>query len=291
MEKKDPKPKTPELFTVYYMNQEKVYEMRMLLDNRLPKDHKDEQSGSTSCEAHIDGKAGIKVPLLTELNTDINGKVGREKQTRMVDTLEFIHTKSRMLSDIIARCNFFKADSTEEGSLVYIDNVRLELLNEDEVRALDTVMTGTFNGIKVPEAGGLDIGHMFQSIVKAGASFKLKGTVERDANNDTSKGIFLKIPIDSAGLFESGYSVDDLLIGQVGIVGICKGEVEERNLRSSYDYFRKRGKPNVDEDLDIVDCSKPATPEENKDRSASGSKATYIDVLAIIQAVRAKPEG
>lgn len=93
----------------------------------------------------------------------------------MVDTLEYIHTKSRMLSDIIARCSIFEGKSANEGDLVYIDNVNLELLNEDEVRALVTIMTGTFDGFTVPEAGGLDIGHMFQSIVKAGASFKLRG--------------------------------------------------------------------------------------------------------------------
>lgn len=29
------KTKTPDLFTVYYMNHSKVYEMRMLLDNTL----------------------------------------------------------------------------------------------------------------------------------------------------------------------------------------------------------------------------------------------------------------
>ncbi len=63
----------------------------------------------------------------------------------MVDTLEYIHTKSRMLSDIIARCNVFEGNSANEGDLVYINDVNLELLNEDEVRALVAIMTGTFD--------------------------------------------------------------------------------------------------------------------------------------------------
>lgn len=220
--KEQPQAQTPELFTVYYMNQDKVFEMRMLLDNRLQTGHTGEQTGSTSSEANISTKAGAKVPFLTELQGNIEGKIGHEKQTKMVDTLEYIHTKSRMLSDIIARCNIFEGNSANEGDLVYIDDVNLELLNEDEVRALVAIMTGTFDGFTVPEAGGLDIGHMFQSIVKAGASFKLRG----EAGHGCGGPILLKIPIDSGSLFESGYSIDDLLIGKVGVVGICKGKVK-----------------------------------------------------------------
>ena len=167
--KKQPQAQTPELFTVYYMNQDKVFEMRMLLDNRLQTGRTGEKTGTTSSEANINAEADAKAPFLTELQGRIEGKIGHEKQTRMVDTLEYIHTKSRMLSDIIARCSIFEGSSANEGDLVYIDNVNLELLNEDEVRALVAIMTGTLDGFTVPESGGLDIGHMFQSIVKAGA--------------------------------------------------------------------------------------------------------------------------
>lgn len=218
--KEQPQAQTPELFTVYYMNQDKVFEMRMLLDNRLQTGHTGEQTGSTSSEANISTKAGAKVPFLSELQGNIEGKIGHEKQTKMVDTLEYIHTKSRMLSDIIARCNIFEGNSANEGDLVYIDDVNLELLNEDEVRALVAIMTGTFDGFTVPEAGGLDIGHMLQSIVKAGASFKLRG----EAGHGCGDPILLKIPIDSGSLFESGYSIDDLLIGKVGVVGDLQGQ-------------------------------------------------------------------
>ena len=83
-------------------------------------------------------------------------------------------------------------------------------------------MTGTLDGFTVPESGGLDIGHMFQSIVKVGASFKLRG----EAGHGCGGPILLKIPIDSGSLFESGYSIDDLLIGKVGVVGICKSKVK-----------------------------------------------------------------
>lgn len=284
--KEQPQAQTPELFTVYYMNQDKVFEMRMLLDNRLRTGHTGEQTGSTSSEANINAEAGAKVPFLTELQGNIEGKIGHEKQTRMVDTLEYIHTKSRMLSDIIARCNIFEGSSANEGDLVYIDNVNLELLNEDEVRALVAIMTGTFDGFTVPESGGLDIGHMFQSIVKAGASFKLRGK----AGHGCSDPILLKIPIDSGSLFESGYSIDDLLIGKVGVVGICKGKVKTDDLRSSFDYFQTKDKQQPSEDDGFIECTEDAGAEPEGPQNEDDGKPTYIDVLSIIQAVKAKPE-
>ena len=275
--KKQPQAQTPELFTVYYMNQNKVFEMRMLLDNRLQTGHTGEQTGTTSSEADIDTEADAKVPFLAELQGSIEGKVGHEKQIKMVDTLEYIHTKSRMLSDIIARCNIFEGDSANEGDLVYIDNVNLELLNEDEVRALVAIMTGTFDGFTVPEAGGLDIGHMFQSIVKAGASFKLRGEAERSCGGP----ILLKIPIDSGSLFESGYSIDDLLIGKVGVVGICKGKVKTDDLRSSFDYFQTKDKQQPSEDDGFIECMEDVGAEPEDPQDEADEKPTYIDVLSI----------
>ena len=284
--KKQPQAQTPELFTVYYMNQDKVFEMRMLLDNRLRTGHTGEQTGSTSSEANISAEAGAKVPFLTELQGNIEGKIGHEKQTKMVDTLEYIHTKSRMLSDIIARCNIFEGNSVNEGDLVYIDDVNLELLNEDEVRALVAIMTGTFDCFTVPESGGLDIGHMFQSIVKAGASFKLKG----EGGQGCGGPILLKIPIDSGSLFESGYSIDDLLIGKVGVVGICKGKVKTDDLRSSFDYFQTKDKQQPSEDDGFIECAEGTGRESEGPRGEDDGKPTYIDVLSIIQTVKAKPE-
>ena len=286
--KKQPQVQTQELFTVYYMNQDKVFEMRMLLDNRLRTGHTGERNGhDVSSEANINAEADAKAPFLTELQGRIEGKIGHEKQTRMVDTLEYIHTKSRMLSDIIARCNIFEGNSANEGDLVYIDDVNLELLNEDEVRALGSaIMAGTLDGFTVPESGGLDIGHMFQSIVKAGASFKLRG----EAGHGCGGPILLKIPIDSGSLFESGYSIDDLLIGKVGVVGICKGKVKTDDLRSSFDYFQAKDKQQPSEDDGFIECAEDAGTEPEDPRDEGDGEPTYIDVLSIIQAVKAKPE-
>ena len=54
---------TPDLFTVYYMNHSKVYEMRMLLDNTLWKDGSNEEDKATSGNAEIRAKGENTVPF------------------------------------------------------------------------------------------------------------------------------------------------------------------------------------------------------------------------------------
>lgn len=283
------KAEATDLFTVYYMNHSKVYEMRMLLDNTLWKDGSNEENKATSGNAEIHAKGETKVPIFPKFTAQANGNLGHEKRTKMIDTFEYINTVSRMLADIKRNCLDFDKEERSEGDLVYIDNVHLSLLNEDEVRTLITVMSGTFDGITIPEAGGLDVGHLFQSFIKSGTSFKLIGRIGDGKSND----IILKIPIDGADLFESGYSIDDLLIGKVGIIGICKGKVYPSNLRSSYEYFQTKGKTAEPEDDGFIDGSYKERTDDQVDHPTTEkdeTEATYIDVIAVIQAVNKKSE-
>lgn len=275
----------PDFFTVYYMNHSKVYEMRMLLNNVLWKEGTSEEEKVASCNAEIRAKGEGKIPLVSKIDGEVDGGLGYEKRSKLADTLEYINTKSRMLSEIKRNCFRFDEDGSKEGDLVYIDDVSLTLLNENEVRALITVMSGTFNGIKIPEAGGLDVGHLFQSFIKTGTSFKLVGKI----GNGKSGDIILKIPVGGADLFESGYSVDDLLIGKVGIIGICKGTVRPADLRSSYEYFQTREKPIKTESDGFIDGSGKVL-KEVLGKGEEEAEATYIDVVAIIQAVKTNEE-
>lgn len=278
-----------DLFTVYYMNHSKVYEMRMLLNNKIWKEGTSEEEKAASGNAELHAAGEGKIPLFSKFSGEANANLGHEKRTKLIDTLEYINTKSRMLAEIKGNCLDFDKEERSEGDLVYIDNVRLSLLNEDEVRTLITVMSGTFDGITIPEAGGLDVGHLFQSFIKSGTSFKLIGRI----GDEESSNIILKIPIDGADLFESGYSVDDLLIGKVGIIGICKGKVKPSDLRSSYEYFQTKGKTAEPEDDGFIDGSYKERTDDQVDNPTTEkdeTEATYIDVIAVIQAVNKKSE-
>lgn len=270
----------PELFTVYYMNQQKVFETRMLLDNKLKTGGSQECQETTGGSAEADLEGGFDPPILTKLKAKVTGEAHHEKQEKIVDTLEFVNTKSRMLADIIQHCITPENGKTfTEGNLVYIGGVSLELINEEEIRGIMAIMSGTFDGIMVPDAGNLDIGRMLQSFIGDGAAFKLCG--KRTGRNTP---LYAKIPLDGEGMFESKYTIDDLLIGQVGIVGICKGKISPVELKSPLDYFQKPNKSKP-APAGVVECDEGIACPENSCHEPYAKKGYYIDVLAIIQAV------
>ena len=275
----------PNLFAVYYMNQQKVFETRMLLDNKLETSRSEEnQSGSTK-DASLDIEAEFSPPFLARLRTKMAGNICHEKQEKVIDTLEYVNTNSRMLSDIMRHCKTYENKATfTEGDLVYIDDVSLELINEEEIRGIMTIMSGTFDGMTIPNTGNLDIGRMMQSFIGDGAAFKLKGKRTRGR-----KPLYAKIPLGGEGMFESRYTIDDLLIGKVGIVGICKGEILPTQLKSPLDYFQQPNNPKSELQNDIVVCGENQGPHAATVDSNQARKDYYIDILSIIQAVSFEP--
>lgn len=280
MGKKKTKQKQPTLFTIYYMNQEKVFEMRMLIDNQIKTASSAERSNGDNLSANLDIGADTRIPFVPKLKGSLNGQIERDKQSKIIDTLEYINTKSRLLSEVISRCAVLKPESFFEGQLVYVKNVDLTILNETEVRSFIPIMAGTFNGINLPEAGGLDIGNMLQSLLKTSASFKLRGITESGVD------VLVKIPIDGDSLFEGRYSIDDLLIGHVDLVGICKGKIKPAQLRDSYEYFQMQ---NTDKEIQgFIESNQSDDEKTPQKQDTDDNEAVYIDVLAIIQPVQAE---
>lgn len=72
-------------------------------------------------------------------------------------------------------------------------------------------------------------------------TYVLCGAVE----NKDSPQIIIKIPLEMQPEFENKYSINDLLIGHVSIVGIYKGIVTEDNIVSNtFNYFQDEGVKN-----------------------------------------------
>lgn len=271
----------PSLFTVYYMNQQKVFETRMLLDNKLRTSGTEEsQSGSTK-GASIDVEAELNPSILAKLRAKLKGEYRNEKQEKIVDALEYVNTTSRMLADIMGHCKCLEGRATlAEGDLAYIGEVSLDLINEDEIRGVMAIMSGTFDGITVPDAGNLDIGRMMQSFIGDGAAFKLRGT-----RTGGGTPLYAKIPLNGEEMFESGYTIDDLLIGKVGIVGICKGRISPCKMKSPLDYFQQPVVSKRVQQGDVVVCEEESSSTFVTGGGKRVSRGYYIDILAVIQAV------
>lgn len=279
----------PDFFTVYYMNEEKIFEATMLLDNELATGSSRESGSSFDGDGRIGVEGGVNIPMLPKLGINAQGNFHGEKQKKVVDTLVYVNTKSRMLSRLIEHCvtrdikgesdgKLSPAADWTEGDLVYINGLSLELINEEEIRGIMMFMNGPFDGFTTPESGNLDLGHMVQSLLKNSAAFKLLGRSEPG-----KEPLYMKIPLDGEDMFESKYTIDDLLIGKVGVVGVCKGKITPDELKSPLDYFRKSKTTNHIATT-VVECGEEGIYAENAE-GKDGEEGIYIDVFALIQSI------
>jgi hypothetical protein len=272
-------------FNIYYINYPKVYEIKMMFDNfiTVAKEIQNDIGGNAS--AHLGAKMGLGFLKLFngEGNTDINVNGGASK--KVLETIEIKTTKSIILNDVIsASKNITQFDTTIEGELVLIDNVRLSLENEVELRTVKLFTSGAFKNLSIPGANGYDITNLFNSMFKDYA-YKIKGIL---ANGNDK--IIIKIPVTFENEFESSYNVDDLFIGKVSILGIYKGTINIDQLGNTFQYFAELG--NMQSQLgktsnfeEIQESQYPIKQPSYKAFASSGDKSIYhyIDLLAVIQ--------
>jgi hypothetical protein len=220
------------LFSIYYINFPKVYEIKMMLSNVIGKSV-DLQSGSQD-ETEEKMKAKLGAQFLNFFSSSVEAQkrtLGTDSQ-KVLEPFEIKMTKSTVLNEVIEKSSkVIKFDEKiEEGMLVRVQDVKLTLENKMELRTVKLFLNGTFKGLKVPEAGGLDINNVFNSIFKD-YSYKLKGMME------DKEGILIKIPMTFENEFENLYSVDNLFIGKVTVIGIYKGKLKVDELKNSFQFF------------------------------------------------------
>ena len=215
------------LFNIYYLNFTKVYEIKLMLSNVIKTDQSVEVGNNDNIDAELQAKMGTKFLKLFngEIGSDI--KTGSTDSQKVLENFKVTMTKSLILNEVLEKCkivNDFR-DLTE-GQLVRIDNVSLSLENETELRTVKMFSNGSFKGMHLPEAGGLDINNVFNSIFKD-YSYKLKGKL-----NNGDEQILIKIPLTFENEFENSYNVDDLFIGNVSLIGIYKGKIKINGLKN-----------------------------------------------------------
>ena len=155
------------LFNVYYLNFSKVYEIKMMLSNVIKTDESIETGQNDTIDAAMQAKMGTKFLKLfnAEVGSDI--KSGSTDSQKVLENFKVTMTKSLILSEVMDKCKFVTDFSNlTEGQLVRIDNVSLSLENETELRTVKMFSNGSFKGMRLPEAGGLDINNLFNSMFK-----------------------------------------------------------------------------------------------------------------------------
>lgn len=259
----------------------------MMLSNIIKTDGSVETEQGDTVDAEMQAKMGTKFLKLFNAEVGAGVKSGSSDSQKVLENFKVTMTKSLILSEVMEKCEAISSFSNDmsEGQLVRIDNVTLSLENETELRTVKMFSNGSFKGMKLPEAGGLDVNNLFNSMFKD-YSYKLKGEI----NKSTDK-LLVKIPLTFESEFESLYNVDDLFIGKVSIIGIYKGKTKINSLKNSFEFFQELGQVSSDGgDLEVHN-SQYSQPTVIKLKSEDDkSDYNYIDLLAIVQVVQPKSD-
>ena len=276
-------------FNIYYLNFSKVYEIAMMINNVILT--KIERDNSSGYNEEIGFTASLSAQGTKQFLDGIKASISAEtKETsysslKVVESLDVKTTKSILLRRVIERCSVISDfDKATEGDLIKIDNVKLKLLDEESLRQFLILRRDALKGMRVD---GVEINNLIASMLQDYA-YLLKGNLPvKDGSNGATE-ILIKIPMDVKSEFESQYSIDDLLIGHVSIVGIYKGVVNESFVSSNtFSYLQEAGsrqKDNAAETTKIIKSDSPADSDPKK-VEYHDTQYNFIDVLAIIQDV------
>ncbi len=277
------------IFNIYYVNFPKVYEIKMMLNNMILSGQQIEKGKSVEGEAYLKTKLGFNIMDIFKLgDAEAGGNIKGAGSKKVLETFEIKTTKSVILNEIVEKSNKISdLKNIKEGELIQINNVNLSLENEAELRTVKLFTSGSFKGLSLPDTNGLDINNLFNSMFKDYA-YKMKGSL--DGSEDD---LLVKIPFTFENEFESSYSVDDLFIGKVSIIGLYKGKIKIDQLRNSFEFYKDLGELTQLQNTGVTSKNEEIQDsqykkEDVKDNFFASSKFSdkefhYIDLLAIVQ--------
>lgn len=274
------------IFNIYYINFPKVYEIKMMISNVISLSKEETKDNSVDGEVSAKAKFGLGFLGMFNLgDVEAGGNIKSANSKKVLETFEIKTTKSIILDDVVKKCNTIDSfENIDEGELIKLDNVKLALANESELRIIKLFNSGAFKDF-LPDTNGVDINSLFNSMFKDYA-YKIKGEV---VGSETK--MLIKIPLTFESEFESSYSVDDLFVGKVSIIGLYKGKIKIDELKNSFEFFQEIGQYqnafNVKKEESEIQESHYSAETSLNTFGFSGSDDDdfyhYIDLLAIVQ--------
>lgn len=278
---KEDNKKEYESFNLYYMNLNKVYEISMMINNVIVSSCEKETGNiitnkkyrKSSIEGQIDSKYLASVKSILETGNS------REKvsSSKMIEKLDIKTTKSILLKTIKNKAKeITNLDNCKEGELVLLKNVKLSILDKKNLRQMLLLKRDALKGIQVE---GIEINNIVNSMIKD-YSYILSGSLKSDENNQQ---FVIKIPFEIENEFENNYSVDDIILGNVSVIGIYKNKNSIEDIaNNTLNYFSNNDFDN--RDTKFFQSSKQDIKNNN---DYDGIKeAHYIDVIGIIQEIK-----
>ena len=260
-------------FNIFYLNFSKVYETKMLINNLVSKKITKEKSYNTKSNNEI----GFSNEIFSLKHADSEGEY-----FKLTETLKVKEAKSVVLRDILKRCITIKnINELNEGDLVLINDVNIEFFDDEETeRMLSLLPKDSLRGMNVE---GFDVSNFILKYFNDSA-YHLKCEFD-------GKELVFKIPMESNSEFESKYSINDLLIGKLSIIGIYKGDISEMDFKRS-NFLTALEQNNTSQNS--INPNIVQSNEENagnvSDNKSDKKNLSYIDIFAIIQNINFKDE-
>ncbi len=267
------------MFNIYYINYEKAFEMSMLIDNKIQEKNDIEKD----IQGKVDGKVAVdtdnisKIPLLNKIlpqgELNISGEGSRTK--KVVDSFKVVSTKSTILNPIYSKAiEVKKLSDNKIGNLIKIRNVSLDITNENEILTIKSLLSGVLRQVPIEGTEGLNITSFLEVLLKD-SSYIFSGDFK-------GGNITFKIPMKVENEMESQYSISDLEIGQVTIIGIYRGLYAKSTIDGKINKLKNIANLSKGNNTNLE-----SEPEE-EDSTHDNLETHFIDVIAIIQELTIK---
>lgn len=269
------------LFNIYYLNLSKVYEIAMILDNKvlssLTRETTKSNEESGKLKSSITASSGIINSNFEDLYA-----IKSSSSSKVIETLEIKTTKSILLRNILGKCiKINKKTNLNEGDLVYIDIVKLSLINEKELRAFKMLRNNAIKGLQYE---GIDLNNLISSLLND-YFYSITGK-SSNLNNE----ILMKIPMMPGNEFENLYTIDDLLIGNVSIIGIYRGKAKKSDIKNSFESLSENNTDSALHNFKFELSDDNTNVSNNTNNGNDNNNYDFIDVIAIIQKVKSNDD-
>lgn len=283
------------MFNIYYINNDKASEISMLFDNQIV----EKITRIKNTEFTLEGEGGAttdglsKAPLIGRYlpSVDLSGSLSRNRSNRVEDTVKVVSSKSTLLRPIYEQAKEVKhLDDSKVGNLIKIKDVYLSVVNADDVMATKALMSGIISQVPIEGLGNMNFTSLMEVLFKDSA-YVLCGQLPHRFHADES--MMLKIPMSAENEMESQYSISDIEIGKVTVLGIYRGKFKKDDIEVKINRLKALNNSEAsthtpqssidDVGLDIEDGIEEKEKEEVTGSPCGLQMVHYIDVIAIIQ--------
>ena len=295
----DKQERKKKIFSLYYINTEKVYEIAMLLNNRIVTSGTSENESESTLEKQTNIGINSNLKYLEsvkgELGLSQNIQIQNGIKSKVLENFDVKTTKSNMLASIIAKANVYEGnENINLGDLVLLKNSTLELLNAEESYAVTKmILNGAFKDTKISSNSDdmkieFDLSAMINSLLKD-CVYEM-GCVVGD------RKYLLTIPMTIENDFENSYNIYDLQVGKVTVVGIYRGKRQYEKRLSLQEIFAENNEQKKEHTYENADYRLQSSTQSKKDvlddKNNKGKQLRefqeVIDVIAVIQEINAK---